>query len=218
MRLELALAVPVGSAPGLADGDHLRFYRLAEGASPHFDRWQRSFSSGGAQVLLSGNGPTLPVAADFDGNGTTDLLVSAAGDSSLRLFLNNGTPADPPVEVAIESFTESFASPRQVAPGNHRFLNLGDINGDGNVDVLLTTDSLSQSLERSTTVAFYLSTGTGELVGPTFSSQARIGNRNALVSVDLGDFNGDGVPDLPVAWNAEPQGQRNVIVLFGGSR
>jgi len=218
MRLELALAVPVGSAPGLADGDHLRFYRLAEGASPHFDRWQRSFSSGGAQVLLSGNGPTLPVAADFDGNGTTDLLVSAAGDSSLRLFLNNGTPADPPVEVAIESFTESFASPRQVAPGNHRFLNLGDINRDGNVDVLLTTDSLSQSLERSTTVAFYLSTGTGELVGPTFSSQARIGNRNALVSVDLGDFNGDGVPDLPVAWNAEPQGQRNVIVLFGGSR
>ena len=218
VRQELALAVPVGSAQGLGDGDHVRFYRLIQGQGQTFDRWQRSYSTGGPQVLLAGNEPTQVASADFDGNGTVDLLVSAAGDSSLRLFLNNGLPASPPDAVAIEAFVESFSSPQPTAAGEHRFLNLGDINGDGNVDVLLTTEDLSASLERDTSVAFYLSSGTGELVGPTFASQARLGNRDAPASIDLGDFNGDQVPDLSVGWDALPAGARNVIVLFGGSR
>ena len=218
VRQELALAVPVGSAPGFGDGDHVRFYRLVEGSGQAIDHWQRSYSVGGPQVLLAGNEPTQLASTDFDGNGTVDLLVSAAGDSSLRLFLNNGTPASPPVEVPVEAFVESFSSPQPTAPGRHRFLSLDDINGDGNVDVLLATEDSSSLAERDTSVAFYLSSGTGELVGPTFTSQARIGNRDAAASMGLGDFNGDSVPDLSIAWNAFTAGVRNVIVLFGGSR
>lgn len=213
--LEMAVAVPVGTSPGSADGDHVRFYRLATGSVPGTHKWMRSSAAGGAQVLLAGNAPTLLAAEDFDTNGTIDLLVTAANDATVRLFLNSGQPATANGEVVLEAFTESFASRRPASPGRQTRLLLDDINSDGNVDVLLATESWTQPL--SSAVAFYLSSGTGDLVGPTLVSGTRLGDRPAPMSIDLGDFNGDGVPDLLVGW-ATATPERNIGVLFAGSR
>jgi hypothetical protein len=218
VRLELALAVPRGDSQGAGNGDHVRFYRLEPGSTPAEDSWLRSFDDGGAQVLLTGNEPTRLTAHDFDRSGSVDLLVAAAGDAALRLFLNSGQPASDPRDVAIEAFHESLTSPYAAAPGVPKFLGQGDINGDGIVDVLLTTEAVSVANVRSSAVASYLSTGTGSFLGPNFVPSSRLGDRDASLSVDLADFNGDGVPDLPLTWSTPGLAGRNVLVLFGGSR
>ncbi|GAB4149266.1 MAG: hypothetical protein Fur0037_17600 [Planctomycetota bacterium] len=214
-RLEVALSVPRGTGTG--DGDHIRFYRYEPGPSPEQDRFVRSYSRGGPTVLLAGSAPTRIGATDFDGNGTIDLVVASQDDAALHLMLNDGTPADPPSEVEVGAFHESLASPSPASPGLPTYLRIGDINGDGNEDVLLADESISSGA-RSTAVAFYLSSGTGELGTPHFVSPTRIGNHDARLSLDLADINGDRVLDLSVSWDSSGPGERNVRVLFGGSR
>jgi hypothetical protein len=214
--LELALTVPAAGVAGGSDGNDVRFYRYDAGASLGAQRFVRSVVPGGPQVLLAGNAPTLVAAADFDHNGTVDLLVAVGGDATLRLFLNDGTPASMAGEVNLAAFHESLASPLPLSPGRPLSLLLGDINGDGAVDALCVTESTGPTM--STSVAFYLNSGTGVFADPSFVSPTRLGSGIGALVLDLGDYNGDGVPDLAVGLNVTNPSERNVRVLFGGSR
>ena len=71
---------------------------------------------------------------------------------------------------------------------------------------------------RSTSVAFYLSSGSGEFSLPQFVSPARVGDRDRRLASAIGDFNRDGIQDLLLAWPSIATGDRNVRVLFGGTR
>ncbi len=218
-QLELALAVPVGTTPGAMDGDQVRFYRYAAGATPAEDHFEPSALQGGPQVLLAGSAPTQLVAADFDGDGLVDLLVAAAGDSALRLFRNIAPVTGEQGQVAIADFVESLSSPRQLPAGQPKHLRLGDVNGDGSIDALAVAEFTSALTgQRSTNVSFYLSTEPGVFGERRDVSPARVGDRNAELSLDLGDWNRDGVLDLLLGWNTHGNGDRNVRVLFGGSR
>jgi FG-GAP-like repeat len=112
-------------------------------------------------------------------------------------------------------------APQPVAPGLPRRLQLGDINGDGSVDAIVGVEFTSPLTQlRSTTVAVYLSTGTGELGEDRPLSAFRLGQRNDRLVFDLGDWNSDDVLDLLVGWNTV-QSQltgNNLRVLFGGTR
>lgn len=213
--LEVAVAVPASAAAG--DDNHVRFHRLQAGSMPSLDVLVRSSTAAGPVALVAGTGPTRLGAGDFDGDGTVDLLVASQGDATLRLFRNDGSGMVDPDEVDIAAFRQSLGSPLPTAVGSIRELLLGDINGDANVDALVAVESLAAGV-RSSSVAFYLSSGTGEFSGPSFVSPTRLGDRDSSIVLDLGDFNGDGVPDLPVAWATAQTGDRNVRVLFGGSR
>lgn len=218
VRLELALAVPVGSSPGAIDGDHVRFYRYEPGSGPADDRFVRSAIPTEAQVLLAGGAPTQLAAADFDRDGLVDLLVADAGDAALRLIRNVAPPRPGQPEVDIAAFVESPSSPLPTAPGTPTALHLTDVNGDGNVDAVAVIEFVSVTSVRSTSLAFYLSTGTGELGLPQFVSPLRLGDRDRSLASDIGDFNRDGVPDLLLAWPSLQADDRNVRVLFGGTR
>jgi hypothetical protein len=177
----------------------------------------RSFA-GDAEVLVVGNAPARLAVADYDRNGTDDLLAACDEDASLRLFLNSGEPAGDPRQVALENFSESLGSPLPTTPGRHTHLLLGDINGDGNVDALLATESTRSNGDLTTAVAFYLSSGTGSFAMPTYVSPTRLGDRDAPLSLDLADVNSDGVPDLSLGWYQDTDGGDNLRVLLGGSR
>lgn len=212
-RLELALAAPVGSSPGAADGDHVRFFRYLASTGA----FVASAAAGGPQVLLAGSRPTRLGAGDFDRDQRVDLLVACAGDNTLRWFRNTSAAAGTNTEVEVADFFEDLASPRPLAAGAPTALHLVDINGDASVDVVAVVEDLAGG-DRSTTVAKYLSSSSGEFDGPRFASPRRIGNRDASVVGDLGDWNRDGVPDLFLGWNNAGGGDINLRVLFGGTR
>lgn len=218
-RLELAVAVPTGTAPGAIDGDHIRFFRYRAGSAPAADVFERSAIADEAQVLLAGDGPTQLAAADLDRDGLVDLLVAGAGDSALRLFRNVSLPQDGEPQVDIDAFVESLSSPQPMSPGTPTALHLSDVNGDGNVDAVVTVEFTSAvTTLRSTSVAFYLSSGSGEFSLPQFVSPARVGDRDRRLASAIGDFNRDGIQDLLLAWPSIATGDRNVRVLFGGTR
>jgi len=215
VRLELAVAVPQGSAG--TDGDHVRFLRYAAGAVPADDGFVPAAAPGGPQVLLAGSRPTLLAAADFDRDGSIDLLVACRGDGALRLFRNTALPAPGASAVVVAAFVQALGSPWTLAPGEPTFLQLSDVDGDGNPDAVAFTEELV-GVQRSTAVAVYLSSGAGDFNGPRFVSPSRVGNRNGRLSGDLGDWNRDGLPDLLFGWGTSGVGDINLRVLFGGTR
>ncbi|HEX6811375.1 MAG TPA: VCBS repeat-containing protein, partial [Planctomycetota bacterium] len=218
-RLELAVAVPVGTTATAQDGNHVRFFRYVAGASPQDDHFEPSAVPNETQVLVAGSAPTLIVSGDFDRDGLVDLLLACEADNTLRLFRNTAPVTIVPGHVDVGAFEEGLTSPRPLAPGMPTALRLSDVNGDGSLDCVVWVEFTSTSGVRSTTVASYLSSGAGEFVGPRFASPTRIGNRDATLSGDLGDWNRDGLPDLLLGWNTSAiPNDINLRVMFGGTR
>jgi hypothetical protein len=209
--LELAVAVPEGAAGG--DGNHVRFFRYAAGSAPEQDRFVPA--TAGNTTLLAGSEPTQLAAADFDRDGSQDLLVACRGDSSLRLYRNAAPVTPGAVAVDVAAFTEALGSPWLLAQDVPTILRLSDVNGDGNLDAVAWVEDTVGAV-RTTSVAVYLSSGGGAFDGPRPLSPTRIGNRNARLSGDLGDWNRDGVPDAFLGWSNS--GNINLRVLFGGTR
>ena len=218
--LELVVAVPTGTTPSSVDGDHLRFYRYQAGTAPEHDRFVFSAVPSGPQALLAGSEPALVAASDFDRDGLVDLMVACRGDSTLRVFRNTFAPGGGSTEVDVARFVETLASPNALAPGNPTALRLGDVNGDGNLDAVVFSTYTGPGGVRSSSVATYLSGGTGEFEDARFASTTRVGGFDAEISGDLGDWNRDGVPDLFVGWKLFQPALPpvNLRVLFGGTR
>lgn len=214
--LEVALAVPV-SPSGSVNSNHVVFCHYVAGSNPVDDRFVLSAASGGPQVLLAGSDPRQVAANDFDGDGLVDLLVACKGDRSLRLFRNTSAPGGDPYPVDVGAFVEAFGSPKELAAGTPTVLRLGDVNGDGNLDAVVATE-FSGGSGVSTSVATYLSSGTGELSDARFASATRLGLFGQRLSLDIGDWNRDDVPDLFLGWGVQGPSLVNLRVLFGGTR
>lgn len=217
VRAELALAVPVGTTTGAIDGNHVRFYRLVSGTMPADDRFVPSARFPGPQVLIAGSGPARLAAHDFDGDGLIDLLVAAGGDRTLHLYRNTAPVTGNHGEVDLAAFVESLSSPRQLPAGTPTLLRLADLDGDGSIDAIAALERTVAG-QRSTAVAYYLTSEPGVLAERRLVSAARLGDRSASLALDVGDWNRDGVVDLFLGWNTHGAGDRNVRVLFGGSR
>jgi hypothetical protein len=80
----------------------------------------------------------------------------------------------------------------------------------------------------SNAVQHYFGTGTGQFINPVLVSPVRTGDlvwssarltaRDALMSMTVGEVNGDDAPDVLIGWPTVNVGQRNFLVLFGGAR
>jgi hypothetical protein len=129
-----------------------------------------------------GLGPTPAAVGDFNGDGILDLVVADA--------MANGVWGA--VSIILGNSDGTFRPARSIAIGfSMTAVTVGDFNGDGKLDLALATIGSSPP-----GVTILLGKGNGTFGYPQFFAAGS--NPSAVV---VGDFNGDGIPDLAVANN-----------------
>jgi hypothetical protein len=137
-----------------------------------------NFSAASGSPFSTGvsSAPAALVAADFDGNGTTDLAASLEVAASVAVLLGNGDG--------------TFGAPTAFAVGTYPLaVAAADFDGDGRPD--LATSNYS-----SNTVSVLLNTTTGGTL--SFATQAVYFACPIPYWLATGDLDGDGAVDLTV--------------------
>ncbi len=125
-----------------------------------------------------GANPITLTAADFNGDGHTDLAVANAGDNTVSILLGNGDG----------TFSLAPGSPIAVGLGPNG-LAFGDLNSDGKLDLVV-----GNTLDN--TVTILLGNGDGTF---TAAASSPIAAGDGPISIAVADFNGSGRLGLAVA-------------------
>ena len=133
------------------------------------------------QTFATGNNPVGVTAADLNGDGKPDLIVTNSSDFSVSVLLNTTAPGSATASFAAQQTLPTASGPISVTAA--------DINGDGKPD-LIVANSGSNSL--SVEVNF-TPPGATTL---EFSGRQDFATGNQPFSVTTADVNGDGKPDL----------------------
>jgi hypothetical protein len=141
-----------------------------------------SFSA--IHAFPTGIRPISVAAGDLNGDGKLDLAVVNLLSNSVSVLLNTTSPgATAPSFSAKQDFATNF-NPASIA--------LGDLNGNGKLDLIATNSN-------SNNVSVFLNTTATGAGTSTFAGKQDFDTSARPVSIAKGDFNGDGKVDLAVA-------------------
>jgi len=151
-----------------------------------------TFTAGAVYPASPGAYYQIILTADFNGDGIADLVVSDHQHDQVAVLLGKGDG--------------TFQSPSLFATGPEPWnLAVGDLNGDGNPDVVAAND-VNDSQGNNVTIL--LGNGDGTFKQATYLQ----GGTTSSGSVVLADFNGDG--KLDIAATEEPN---NIVFIFFGN-
>ncbi|RMH79868.1 MAG: hypothetical protein D6681_18880 [Calditrichaeota bacterium] len=142
------------------------------------------------QVEANGNQETACAAADADNDGLLDLFVGAYAGNEIILLLGDGQGG--------LTFSHKVS-----VPGNPWMVAVGDVDGDGNADVVSANSG-------NATAAVIRGDGQGSLLPPDIYS---VGAPFPL-AIDLGDLDGDGDLDMVVSSFGSGQTGSGAWTLF----
>jgi hypothetical protein len=194
---------PIGPTGGVSFYDTSSNNLLLGSGSLGASTQVRSFVPGTPTIV--GNSPTEEISADFNGDGIPDIAVldaNGVGAPFLTILLGNGdgTFTAKPV-TGFDSNALSFNS-------TARKLAVGDFNGDGIPDLAVG--------EYPGSAAILLGVGDG-----TFTLATTLidpgGLEDNAPALSIGDFNGDGVPDLLMIGEGIISHDPNNAVIFPGN-
>jgi hypothetical protein len=151
-----------------------------------------TFITSPTATFATGRDPYSVTLGDVNGDGRLDIITANYSGNSTSVLLGNGDGTF----AATTTFSTGMATnPRSVA--------LGDVNGDGRLDIITAN-------RNSSTTSVLLGTG-GSAITATFLPQPSLATGSDPRSVTKGDVNGDGFLDIITA----NENDSNVSVLLG---
>jgi FG-GAP-like repeat len=178
---------------------------------------QTSFSTGAAIDYSTGTAMTATVT---NGSARVTNLISTAGLSVGMAVNGTGIPVGATI-ASIDS-NSSFLLSANASSGGTQVLTfatsystdgdpigvaVGDTNGDGNADVVTANDGASAN-----DVTLLLGRGDASLQSP---ANITVPSANSLQNIVTADLNGDGIPDIIIANNANGTGNTKITIYQG---
>ena len=156
-----------------------------------------------AQVFRGGDNMVSCAIGDLNGDGKPDVLAVAQDEDGLYEFLNDGTGnfGYPQGRAVFQSHGNNNQQSYPVNIGGDDLIFFQDVNGDGMPDAVYIDYA---QLETTYSAGVSLNQGARGFAAPVFSTIDT--DNNQVIANALGDFHGNGQPDLVITTDPSQPG------------